>query len=464
MAALAAGLLVGASWAGWTASWRGFQDRAWGAGLAVYAHVLGGVALPHDLTVTPLPPGQAALADAGQFARLPGAPRPLYVTRAGIAGDGPPGAVPPAQLSLAVLSPRLVYPVAEVQGDPALRPPEKFAGVIRLLATYCGDPVVLLRGPDGGWARLDAPRLWSCAAAPSDLRLPATLAAVLLLVLVQTGIWRMSQGFRALSTALRTRRLEDGEPAQIAPAELADMTAILRGYLADERAQLAKRAELLSAVSHDLGTPATRVRLRAELIDDATLKQKLSGDIAQMTRMIDSVLTYTRSELSAEEPQTLSLSALVEALVADYTDLGQPVRFVETPVELAGPRSVFASWNRHPRLPELRRVIVTARPLALQRALGNLVDNALKYGRRASVMVLSTSQTATVIVEDEGGPRDIAAMNALTAPFRRGATEGQEGYGLGLAIAATVARQHGGEIAFEQGEQGLRVRFTLRRG
>lgn len=90
---------------------------------------------------------------------------------------------------------------------------------------------------------------------------------------------------------------------------------------------------VLSAVSHDLGTPATRARLRIALIEDEELREKLERDIDQMTHMIDSILNYTRSELSAERPRRLSLRALISAIVDDYQDLGHPVTLAGNPGE-----------------------------------------------------------------------------------------------------------------------------------
>ena len=110
-------------------------------------------------------------------------------------------------------------------------------------------------------------------------------------------------------------------------------------------------------------------------------------------------------------------------------------------------------------------MVIEARPLALRRALGNLIDNALKYGRRAEVSVEADARRARIVVADAGGPgADAAAMEALLAPFARGANAARaKGAGLGLSVAATIARQHGGALTFETAAEGLCAVLTLPR-
>ena len=105
-----------------------------------------------------------------------------------------------------------------------------------------------------------------------------------------------------------------------------------------------------------------------------------------------------------------------------------------------------------------------ARPVALRRAVSNLIDNALKYGRRATVSVSFDANWAIVIVEDEGGGSTASDMERLLEPFERGEnTHNITGYGLGLTIVATVAHQHGGKVEFEDGHTGVRAKLLLRR-
>jgi signal transduction histidine kinase len=109
--------------------------------------------------------------------------------------------------------------------------------------------------------------------------------------------------------------------------------------------------------------------------------------------------------------------------------------------------------------------IVVARPISLERAVCNLIDNALKYGRRATVALELDSDTATIIVDDEGSDTSAAQIEDLMAPFQRGDnTTSIEGYGLGLTIVATIAALHGGSLQFEDYAKGLRARLIIQRG
>ena len=292
----------------------------------------------------------------------------------------------------------------------------------------------------------------------------------------------------AFAELLRQRRSVGGPDSYSirGAAELQEIVTAVNAHLAGAREQISKRATVLSGVSHDLGTPATRLRLRAALIQDKDLRRKLEADIDSMTGMIESVLTYTRSELSLEVPRQISLAALVEALVADYQDLGKPVTYLPwRPEGAQGAQSLFsaragqvvqagqavqeaqaeqAGQAAQATLPDARRVLVTARPILLQRALSNLVDNALKYGRRAEVRLEASSERAVITVQDEGSELTVADIEAVLAPFQRGANSTAiDGFGLGLTIVATVAEQHGGSLRFEQGSRGLRARLEIRR-
>ncbi len=103
----------------------------------------------------------------------------------------------------------------------------------------------------------------------------------------------------------------------------------INGYLQNETKSLARRAKFLVGVSHDLGTPATRLRLRAKLVQDTELRGKIDADIEQMTGMIESVLAYTQTEINIEAARQLSLDSLVEAIVSDFQDEGLPVSLQE---------------------------------------------------------------------------------------------------------------------------------------
>ncbi|WP_170364665.1 sensor histidine kinase [Ruegeria arenilitoris] len=466
LGAFAAGLLAAGLWFSSVRNWDAYLTRAYVAGFSVYEDLRTGRASHPDVLITPLPPEAASLADAGEFEQLPDLAGRRFLTNLSILTDSS-APLSGRNLTLAVLSDRLVYPVSDIVSGSDQTGPQKMGNLTRLLATYCSEPILVARFGQGAWQKIDGTRVWGCDAAPADLRLPAIFLAVVALAIILTSVGNVTDSFLRFSQSLRDRRRSGGPDSydMSGPAELRDIVSAVNTHLEDERAQLEKRATVLSGVSHDLGTPAARVRLRAALIPDAELREKLESDVDQMTGMIESVLTYTRSELSIEDPRQISLTSLVESLVADYQDMDLPVTLKQVaPVEVEGAASLFMSRRGHGSLPETRRILVMARPISLKRALTNLIDNALKYGRHATVELETDAETATIVVEDKGTNLSVSDIEALMAPFRRGSNIGSsDGFGLGLTIVATVAEQHGGSLRFEAGDQGLRARLQIRR-
>ncbi|SFJ08978.1 Signal transduction histidine kinase [Albimonas pacifica] len=453
--ALAAGAAAAWAWAWSDAAWDARLARARTAGVQLYHALDAGGTPPVGLALSdPLPDGAPAADPALPFA-----------TEISFLSLGP-GAIGGDRLRLRVLSAELSYPVSSIAGDEAAGGPAAALGAFSaLLARWCAEPRVFARLGDGPWRRVEGEAIWGCADAPPDLRAPAALGLVLAAALL-LGRWSaISAEFRAAAAALRTRRDEHAPIHPRGPAELREVIAAVNRRLAEERERLEKRALVLSGVSHDLGAPATRLRLRAALIEDAELRGKLERDLDEMTGMLDSVLAFTRAEMGEEARRSLSLTALVEAVVADYADLGRPVTLAAPPPRPGGPVGTLFLAARAPEPPGAR-VVIEARPLALRRALGNLIDNALKYGRRAEVSLEADAAAARIAVTDEGGPAaDPAAMEALVAPFARGPNAAAaRGAGLGLSIAAAIARQHGGALSFETAPAGLRAVLTLPRG
>ncbi len=466
IAAFVVGLFSSWLWMRSAAAWHEHLVRAQFTGTSLYASLSVGAPVPAGVEITPLSRAANQLAERGAFERIRGVPRPAIVTNVSIHETPSPG-VSGHELVLAVVAAELRYPLSGISGRGVLGAAETLGALTRVLASYCSDPVILARMDNADWQRIDGANVWGCAAAPTDLRLVAVLLSLIGLGIIATVFLNMTGQFDRFAELLRSRRRLGGPDSyeSAGPQELREIVAAVNSYLEAERDQLEKRAIVLSGVSHDLGTPATRLRLRAALIDDPDLRQRLEGDIDQMTGIIESVLTYTQAEINAEKPRHISLSSLVEALVADYSDTGQPVEFrMSKGATVPGGRSVFMSRQGHGALPDERRVVVTARPVSLQRALSNLIDNALKYGRRATVALETDADTATIIVEDEGADYSPSDLEALIAPFRRGENTGiVQGFGLGLTIVASIASMHGGALSYEAGAGGLRARLSIQR-
>ncbi|WP_282096133.1 sensor histidine kinase [Epibacterium ulvae] len=466
LVALISGVLFAWIWLQSSRAWEQHLTRSYVTGFALFEALRAGAPFPLGVTSDVLSPDAQILAADNLFERLPEAPHPAYVTNLSIhtATDDP---IRGETLSLAILSDRLRYQVAAISSRPEAGSAEKLGNVTRALAMFCSDPVLYARYGTGAWQQINGRAIWGCGARPADLRLPAGLGLFLVAAVLLGHVGVVAFSFEQFARRLRAHRYLSGAGSydSSGPTELQDLAKALNRYLEIEQEQLSKRADVLSGISHDLGTPATRLRLRARLIEDTELRHKLDSDIDQMTNMIESVLTYTRAELNLEEPRKLSLLSLVEALVADYQDLERPVQLRPTPpLMVAGQGSLFMSRRVEARLPEDRRVIITARPVGLQRALSNLIDNALKYGRMACVSLEADARSVTILIEDAGSEMGPDDMQQVMEPFTRGSNvSDKQGSGLGLSIVSTILAIHGGSLQFETGTEGLRARVTLPR-
>lgn len=465
-AAFLAGGLSAWLWTQSSASWRAHQMAAYTAGLTLYGALQNGTTPPDGVTLRPLSPKDQALAETGQFRQITGASSASRLTIIPVSADVTPQRIG-APLTLAVLSPDITYNIADLPNRDGQTAAETTGAVTAKFASFCSDPIVIAKMGDTEWVRIDGSVVWGCDASPADLRLWAVLLAVLSMGAMITQALNLSADFTSFAHQLRNRRRVGG-PTQYdatGPQELREIVSAVNGYLELEREQLASRAAVLSGVSHDLGTPATRLRLRAALIADTQLRQKLESDIDTMIGIIESVLSYTNVEMNSEAPRQLSLTSLVDAVVADYHDTGRPVRLQHSKeVIVQGGRSIFMSRQGQGVVPAEQDVIVFARPVALQRAITNLIENALKYGRRAHISIEATAQTATVVVEDEGTQSSAQDIEALMAPFQRGEdTATIDGHGLGLTIVATIAKLHGGGLEFEDVSRGVAARLEIQR-
>ncbi len=462
---LAGGLAVWL-WMQSNTNWREHRDAAYVAGVTVFNALQNGTSPASGIVIDPLAEADQQRAALGEFSRISGAPSPARVTIIPISAD----AANPrtgAPLTLAIVSPDLIYRLADLPNRQGQTAAETTGAIFRLLASYCSDPFVVAQFGDAPWVRVEGSSVWNCNISPTDWRLVAALFAVVAIGSLTTVALNLSTDFNLFAQQLRNRRRVGG-PASYdieGPQELRDIVAAVNAYLEIERAQLESRAAVLSGVSHDLGTPATRLRLRAALIADEELRRKLEADIDSMTGMIESVLTYTRAEMNIEAPRKLSLNTLIGAIVANYQDMGRAVSLRQSEdVVVQGGRSVFMSRQGQAIVAGDRQITVTGRPIALERAMTNLIDNALKYGRRATVALETDATTATITVEDEGSASSASDIEALMAPFKRGDnTATIDGYGLGLTIVATIANLHGGSLSFEDTAVGVAARLTILR-
>ena len=207
---------------------------------------------------------------------------------------------------------------------------------------------------------------------------------------------------------------------------------------------LKERTQILAAISHDLQTPITRMKLRVEMSEEPMLRDKLMQDLENMTRLVREGIVYARSAEPLLEPtHRLDLNAFLDTLVCDYTDTGQAVTFLPAPT--ISP--------------------LETRPQALRRIMTNLLDNALKYGSEAQVhLLLHDTQWLEIQVRDNGPGIDEAEQDAVLQPFYRienSRNRHTGGTGLGLAIAAQLATQLHGQLHLHNHPDGGLV-VTLR--
>jgi signal transduction histidine kinase len=208
----------------------------------------------------------------------------------------------------------------------------------------------------------------------------------------------------------------------------------LRRYLDD-------RTQMLAAISHDLRTPITSMRLRTEFIEDADTREKITTTLDEMQRMVEAGLSFAQAESRVEATRAVELNALVESICDDLADLQWKVEFE------GGERLPYA-----------------CRPSALRRALCNVIENAVRYGDSAKVKLLRTNESVEIVVTDQGPGIPPDGRDRVFNPFVRLETSRSRetgGVGLGLSIARSVIRSHGGEISFSQQETGFQVHLSL---
>lgn len=279
---------------------------------------------------------------------------------------------------------------------------------------------------------------------------PAVYAALALqlLLVAAAAAWALRRALASLgglvqaADAINPER--PGPPlACSGPPELQRVAAAFNALQQRIAAHLAERTRLLAAVSHDLQTPITRMRLRAELLPEGPVRDKTLADLLEMQGLVEQGMAYARSAHAAAEPaRRLDLSQLLDGLACDYADAQAQVL---------------------PQLPA--GVVITTRPQALRRLVGNLVDNALKFAGAAELRLDTLPGAVRIEVRDHGPGIAPDQLALVRQPFHRvegSRNRGSGGSGLGLAIADELARQLGGTLALHNHpEGGLLASLTL---
>jgi len=299
---------------------------------------------------------------------------------------------------------------------------------------------------DGTWVTFDSYLTPQATAVPLKLALTLLILLGTVIVLSLVAVRWATGPLTALATAAEKLGEDINRPplpetgpseAQRAARAFNTMQQRLARFISD-------RTRIFTAMSHDLKTPITRMRLRTELLEDETLKSKFARDLEEMEAMVRHTLDFMRDANSGETVQKFDLTALIESVQADYEDTGGKVEVS------GGPLHAFSG-----------------RPLALRRCLANLVDNALRYGGGAKIRLQEEANGITISVSDAGPGLPAEELAQAFEPFFRGeASRNREtgGTGLGLGIARNIARAHGGDIVLRnRAEGGLEAILSLPR-
>jgi signal transduction histidine kinase len=295
------------------------------------------------------------------------------------------------------------------------------------------------------------PALWLNVTAipPSapSMMLPLILAGGLAAVLVAiAAIWaagRVARPIAGLTNA--AERLGRGDEIVLAPVEgPLDVQAAANAFNAMAtrlRRMISEQRALLSAVGHDLRTPIASLRIRTELVKDPELQARMLGSLEEMQRLTEAALSAARGGESGEPSRPVDLPSLVAAVCDDLADTGNPVT-CDT-------------------LPPAR---VDGRASELRRALRNLVENAMRYGKQAEVSMVVSGRHADIFIDDKGPGIPDDLREHVMKPFVRleeSRSVETGGNGLGLTIARAIAERHGGELTLQNRTAGG-LRATLR--
>lgn len=267
----------------------------------------------------------------------------------------------------------------------------------------------------------------------SGILFAAGVSGILLVLLSMWIARRLSSPLREL--AIAAERLQHGHavsPLRAKGSSTLQATVSAFNQMAQRLVPLVdSQRTVLASVGHDLRTPITSLRLKSEFIDDENLRHSFAGSLDELQHLTEAALQVARDGVSDEPARRVDIAALVESLCADISDLGQDVTCT---------------------LPE--PIEGTCRPHEFRRAVRNLVENAVKYGGSAVVLVSADRERVRVDVLDRGPGLGSDDLEKVFSPFVRGDKTGRPGHGLGLTLSRAIARAHGGDVCLSNREGG----------
>jgi signal transduction histidine kinase len=242
--------------------------------------------------------------------------------------------------------------------------------------------------------------------------------------------------------------LADPQPlVETGSAEIVDLARALNEMRNRVLEMVHSRTRMLRSVSHDLRTPLTRVRLRAERIDDVSVREQILSDVLQIDAMINVTLEYLRDDRDKEILSRTDLASILQTIVADFSDVGAAISY-------NGPT----------------RFIWFCKPTAITRAVANLCENGLKFGSEVQLILREAAEGACIEIKDDGPGIPLAYRRRVLEPFfmmDKARTRGGQpsGFGLGLSIVDEIIRDHGGRLVIgDNAPRGLLVQIMLPAG
>jgi len=289
--------------------------------------------------------------------------------------------------------------------------------------------IAAVRREDGRWltARVLAPdgeRALIGTIVVQTLVLYAILVGTVALILRR--IARPLKALTARVEAFSRDRTADGQLEPDGPEDVQRLIAAHNAMESRIAALLDEKDVMLGAIGHDLKTPLAALRVRIEAVDDDAERARMASVIDDINRSLDDILSLARVGRPSDPLEPTELSALVAAVVEEFEDMGEPVELGQT-----------------------ERIVLPLRATWLRRALRNLVSNAVRYGKRASVSLAREGGFAVLRVEDEGPGIPESEIVRMLEPFTRlepSRNTGTGGSGLGLTLARAIAEQHGGSL------------------
>jgi signal transduction histidine kinase len=278
---------------------------------------------------------------------------------------------------------------------------------------------------------------------------PFVMTALFLFVSVTLlGLWAarsLTKPLRNFAQAAESFRLDRDAPPipERGPREILAAARALNEMHRRIRSLVEDRTRMLAALGHDLRTPLTRLRLRSEFVADDALRRQMLCDIDRMKVMTQTAVSYLRDGQVTEAMMPVDAASILQTICDEFADMGYRV-------EYAGPD----------------HLTIEARPGELQRAVTNLVDNAVRYGQVVHVRLGRHDATVRIEVEDDGPGIALADRGAMLQPFIRGDEarnmDEPTGFGLGLAIAGAVVEAHRGTLTLDDAPtRGLVARIDL---